>query len=118
MVGRIMRVIGLVVLAAALAACAGPKPSYIRASGQIPSPEQVEIDQQACAAQSDNHMCMVARGYFAVPEDQVAARAAELRAISEENMRQQQLAAQAAEKERKAAMARSKKKKRTVNTRR
>lgn len=103
----------LIFVGLALAGCA-PSTQYIRSDGQSVSQQNVEADHAACAAQSDARLCMVGRGYFLVPEDQAAAKSAQLAAIAEENRRQEDLAAQAEQARILAAEAKSKKKKRVV----
>ena len=103
----------LIFVGIALASCA-PRTQYIRADGQYVSEQQTELDRAACAAERNDRFCMVGKGYFLVPEEQVTAKSAQLAAIADEERKQAELAARA-EAERKARE--KKKQKRHVTTR-
>ena len=100
-----MRII-LLLAAVVLAGCAA-RTQYVRADGQIVSQSQIDLDEAECSAQSEDHYCMVGKGYFTVVADQADAKRAQLAAIAQTNeqMRQAQLAAQAAAEAKKAAEA-------------
>ncbi len=102
--------IWLIFVGLALAGCA-QNTQYIRADGQAVSQEQAEADRTACAAESDDKLCMVAKGYFLVDKDQAAAKSAQLAAIAEEQRKQAELAAK---EEAKRKAAEKKKRKRTA----
>ena len=105
----------LICIGVALASCA-PSTQYIKADGQAVPQQRVEADRAECAAERDDRLCMVGKGYFLVSEEQAAAKSAQLAAIADENRRQAELAAQAEEAKRLAAARATKKKKKLVST--
>ena len=114
-----MRLMVLVVVAAALAGCSGlglgsSLPSgttYIRADGQPVAKEQLDADQSSCGSSGEqSYRCMLAKGYFLVSEQDAATKQAQLAQIAQAN-REREEARIAEEKKKQEALDRAARKK-------
>jgi hypothetical protein len=106
-----MRIVVLVLVALALAGCAGFGSSsssvgdttYIRADGRPVAKEQVDADVSSCSSAFSSgdktYNCMLTKGYFLVSVQDAATKQAQFAQIAEDKRKQQE--ARIAEEKRK-----------------